>query len=276
MIFRIDRSHGYSPIDVLTLRGDGNVGIGTSSPISWSELDIYDGSEDAYIRIRGVGSSYQFSGINLSSDEATDKQWEIVHRKISGELNDLLFTFNNGSSWNDYLTIKPTGEVGIGTKTPSSKLDVNGTTRTKVLEITGGTDLAELFDIAPTEYIEPGMIVGIDPNTVGQLQISNKPYDRSVVGIISGGGGLRPGMLMSQLGSEFDGKYPVALSGRVYCLVDAANGPIEPGDFLTSSSIPGYGMKVTDYKRSQGSVIGKAMSALPEGKGLVLILVTLQ
>ena len=35
-------------------------------------------------------------------------------------------------------------------------------------------------------------------------------------------------------------------------------------------------MKVTDHQRAQGAVLGKAMSALHEGSGYVLVLVTLQ
>lgn len=35
-------------------------------------------------------------------------------------------------------------------------------------------------------------------------------------------------------------------------------------------------MKVTDSPMAQGAIIGKAMSPLHEGKGMVLVLVTLQ
>jgi hypothetical protein len=35
-------------------------------------------------------------------------------------------------------------------------------------------------------------------------------------------------------------------------------------------------MKVTDRERSQGTILGKAMSGLDEGEGLVLVLVSLQ
>jgi hypothetical protein len=73
-----------------------------------------------------------------------------------------------------------------------------------------------------------------------------------------------------------EGGQNVALSGRVYALADTSNGPIKPGDLLTSSSVPGHVMKVTDHARAQGAIVGKAMSSLAEGKGMVLVLVTLQ
>jgi hypothetical protein len=73
-----------------------------------------------------------------------------------------------------------------------------------------------------------------------------------------------------------DGKHPVALSGRVYCEADASNGAIHPGDLLTTSGTQGHAMKVTDYDKAHGAIIGKAMSSLDHGEGLVLVLVSLQ
>ncbi len=47
------------------------------------------------------------------------------------------------------------------------------------------------------------------------------------------------------------------------------------GDNSTSDT-PGHVMRVSDHAQAQGAVIGKAMSALESGRGLVLVLVTLQ
>jgi len=66
------------------------------------------------------------------------------------------------------------------------------------------------------------------------------------------------------------------LTGRVYVQADTSNGPIRPGDLLTTSATPGYAMKVTDHSRAHGAIIGKAMTGLKEGKGLALVLVSLQ
>jgi len=152
----------------------------------------------------------------------------------------------------------------------------DGTVRGQVIEITGGSDFSEKFDIN-AESIEPGMIVSIDPKQPGQLTLCGSAHDKKVAGIVSGAGGVKPGMLMGQRGSVADGKHPVALSGRVYCWVDAdANGPVEPGDMLTTSPTPGHGMRVTDHARAVGAIVGKAMTPLEKGRGLVLVLVNLQ
>ena len=174
------------------------------------------------------------------------------------------------------LTITTGGNVGIGTTNPQQILDVAGIARTEVLEITGGSDLAEPFDISGTESIQPGMVVVIDAENPGQLRIADRAYDRTVAGCVSGANGVNPGLMMHQEGSVANGSIPVALSGRVYCWVDASDDPIQPGDLLTTSDTPGHAMKVTDYARANGAILGKAMSSLAEGKGLVLILVSLQ
>jgi hypothetical protein len=154
---------------------------------------------------------------------------------------------------------------------------------TRTLQITGGADLSEHFEVrgaaevgSAASPIQAGLVVSINPDEPGKLVISSQAYDHKVAGVISGAGGVRPGLLMSQSGSMADGDHPIALTGRVYCWADASYGPIAPGDLLTTSDTPGHAMKVSDNAKAQGAVLGKAMAALKQGKGLVLTLVTLQ
>jgi hypothetical protein len=168
------------------------------------------------------------------------------------------------------------GIVGIGTKYPQSTLHVKGTTTTQILKITGGGDLAEPFDVAGAATVEPGMVVAIDPAHPGQLRLADHAYDRTVAGVVSGAGGIQPGLILQQEGTLVAGEHPVALTGRVYVWADASHGAITPGDLLTTSDTPGHAMKVNDHALAQGAILGKAMTELKEGTGLVLILISLQ
>jgi len=170
--------------------------------------------------------------------------------------------------------IKLYDAAGARTITLDSDYSGEGRIITEVLQITGGADLSERFDVTPHDQtIQPGMVVSIDAVHPGRLVVASKPYDKAVAGVISGAGGVKPGMMMGQSGTAADGAHPVALSGRVYCLADASHGAIKPGDLLTTSSTPGHAMKASNYERSRAAVIGKAMTGLTEGKGLVLVLV---
>ena len=147
-------------------------------------------------------------------------------------------------------------------------------TNTKVLELGKGLDYAEGFDVSTDDAkVAPGTVLVIDPDTPGELAVSTEPYDRKVAGIVAGAKGLRSGVRLG--GDQFE--QDVALAGRVYCNVVATDGPIAPGDLLTTSDVPGYAMKVGDRQRAQGAILGKAMEPLAAGsQGKILVLVTLQ
>jgi DNA-binding response OmpR family regulator len=243
------------------IRASGGVGIGTGSP-------------NTILHINGTGVDNNGSTAVVRIVSGNGAQNLLLDGNEIDAIADGLFLNNNTNQ--KVILARGGGNVGIGTGSPSAKLDVAGRTQTNVLEITGGSDLAEPFEIAGAENVEPGLVVAIDPQHPGQLRIADQAYDRTVAGCVSGANGLNPGLIMQQEGSVADGASPVALSGRVYCWADAAYGAIQPGDLLTTSDTPGHMMRVTDYSKAQGAIIGKAMSALTEGQGLILVLVSLQ
>ena len=135
-------------------------------------------------------------------------------------------------------------------------------------------DVAEVFDLETRDGVVPGSVMSVDALGSGALMPAAAPYDRKVVGVISGAGGFQHAML---IGSREDGSHdlPVALSGQVHVRVSAENGPISPGDFLVSSSSPGVAMAARDLERSIGAVVGKALQGFAgdEPEGLIRMLV---
>ena len=150
----------------------------------------------------------------------------------------------------------------------------------KVCEITGGADLAEPFAMHRQDEIEAGSVVVISSDGTGTLELSSKACDKRVAGIVSGAKGIQPGLRLRQEDAGVvggNGGRDVALTGRVWCLCDAAVGAVEPGDLLTTSGTPGHAMRVNDHAAAAGAILGKAMSSLAKGrKGHVLVLVSLQ
>jgi hypothetical protein len=170
----------------------------------------------------------------------------------------------------------PGGGTTVMTLDGSGDLNVTANASVCSLTIRGGCDLAEPFQFSSAaNEIPQGAVVVIDEENPGHLKLSDQPYDARVAGIVSGANGINTGIQMHQEGVLEGGKN-VALSGRVYVQADTSNGAIKAGDLLTTSSIAGHAMKVTDHARAQGATLGKAMSALKDGQGMILVLVTLQ
>jgi hypothetical protein len=151
-------------------------------------------------------------------------------------------------------------------------VEVTGNVSAHDVFLTGG-DCAEEFDVADAASAEPGTVLVIDDD--GLLTHSRSPYDRRVAGVVSGAGAARPGVI---LGRDPKGaqRPALALAGKVFCKVDATDGPIGVGDLLTTSRRPGHAMKAADPAKAFGAVLGKALRPLGAGAGLVPILVCLQ
>lgn len=175
----------------------------------------------------------------------------------------------------DLVYFKNQANTTTGVINSVGDLNLAGALSTTVLTIRGGADVAEPFDMTGPDEMEPGSVVVIDEENPGKLRLSSEECDTRVAGIISGAGGVKPGLRLHQEG-VMEGDHHVALSGRVYVKADASGGAIKPGDLLTTSARKGRAMKVTDHGRSQGAILGKAMTPIDESTGLVLVLVTLQ
>ncbi|MCP4260895.1 MAG: hypothetical protein GY774_25805 [Planctomycetes bacterium] len=241
----------------------GKVGIGTLEPsgklhvVGNVRLDDYNGIIGMLLRGDGQGDGGEISMYDFDKTKTVS-----------------ILAAEGGTNGAEIKLMKADGTTTIEL---DAEYEGDGRIITQELQITGGSDLSEQFGISgEIGKVKPGMVVCIDVENPGSLVVSKESYDRTVAGIISGAGGVKPGMLMGQKGTTADGEHPVALTGRVYCWADASNGPIEPGNLLTTSDMAGHAMKVTDYTKAQGAILGKAMSSLEQGKGLVLVLITLQ
>ena len=125
-------------------------------------------------------------------------------------------------------------------------------------------DLAELVPLA--EAAEPGDVVVIDDHM--RFKLCDREGDARVAGVVS----TAPTMIVGdrQAGANY---HPLALAGIVPCKV-VADRPINPGDLLTTSSRRGYAQKAVNPQ--VGTILGKALEALPTGVGVIRVLITLQ
>jgi hypothetical protein len=138
------------------------------------------------------------------------------------------------------------------------------------VQLTGG-DLAEEFEVVG-DHVEPGSVMVL----TGEDRICAcvEPYDRRVAGVVSGAGSFRPAIVLGRRPGER--RQALALTGRVWCRVDASYGAVALGDLLTTSPTSGHAMLAGDLGRAFGAVIGKALGGLRSGRALVPVLVALQ
>ncbi len=254
---------------LLAITADGNMGVGVSSPL-------------AGLHVRGksllVDNTSGFGDVTLTA--TTSAIGGLIELRNNTNIRTVAMRAGDGSGISGELIFyNNTGTV--------SSLELDGdyaaTGRSRIivdeLQIKGGADFAEYFDVATTATVkpEPGMLVSIDEENAGKLIISNTAYDKKVAGVISGANGIKPGMLMGHKGTIANGEFPVAITGRVYVQAETLSNAILPGDLLTTSAIAGHAMKAANTKKSAGAIIGKAMSKLEKGsKGMVLVLLGIQ
>ncbi|MEX0916518.1 MAG: hypothetical protein WDZ44_00190, partial [Candidatus Spechtbacterales bacterium] len=127
---------------------------------------------------------------------------------------------------------------------------------------TSSADVAELYNTADLS-ISAADIVEWGVNEQGEYGLlkTAKAYSENMLGIIS----TRPGILLGDRdGADNTKKRPVALSGTVPLKVTTENGDIKPGDPITSSSIPGIGMKATQSGRIVGFALGGFSCGVPQ------------
>ena len=250
----------YARVNSAAGHGDAAAGyfVSTGTPNS-AIIATANGSSTVYATNTGTGNAYWGSSGGIAAYfKGTGNSTPSVHAKATGNYANALKAESAGAeatalyalstgAYGTSLSARNTSteptilvrNVGTGDliKARSSANSVvfsvanDGTTTVGVLQITGGADLSERFDIdGPTGTTTPGTVVCIDPKNAGKLAVCTEPYDRKVAGVISGAGGVETGMMMGQQGSMADGAHPVALTGRVFVRADASTGPIQPGD----------------------------------------------
>ena len=234
----------------MMISASGNVGVGTTSPLALFDVRNSDGFFYAGF---GYGASKEtFLRAGNSSNG-------VMH---IGDLNT-----------SKTLLQENGGNVGIGTTNPTNKLHVAGSITVDGNINAKYQDFAEW--VPSTQALSPATVVVLDPTKTNEVVTSSQAYDTRVAGVVS----AQPGIALGERGP---GKILVATTGRVRVKVDASREPIQVGDLLVTSDVPGVAMKSKPVNVSgvqlhrPGTLIGKALEPLARGKGEILVLLSLQ
>lgn len=216
---------------------------------------------------------------------------------VSGSTSGGIIIAGNG---NTATSIDADGQVRIGFSTTTSSVAVCSTLGAGAAPVSGtsyflrdcaGTITADYAEMYPVETgIEYGDILttgttpisvyaalpdgsGLDPtNAIGSvtsLVKSVSEYQANIIGIASDNHGDFSSAGYNVM--DADNPMPVALNGRVPVKIANTSAPIVAGDYITTSSEAGKGMKAT----LSGVVIGKALESwIPDnGQATVMVFV---
>jgi len=237
-----------------TFPSSGNVGIGTNTP--GAPLDVAgrvrmrNGTDFAEIF---MGSSGGVSGLHLGS-----------------RTNMPVALYSNSSGPRVILDVN--GNLGVGTF-PAKRFHVYGDAQIDGNISAKYQDVAEW--VPARGSLGAGTLVTIDAHASNTVIPVEQAYDTRVVGVVSD----KPGLILGEGGAD---KAKIAQSGRVKVKVDAQYGPITPGDLLVSSPTPGHAMRSVPIAigdaafHRPGTIIGKALEPLNEGRSEILVFLTLQ
>lgn len=251
-------------------------------------LDI--GTENILVTIDIPTYLYEEEGEELKVDLRVSRGKEVIFQRENQDLRNRLVNIENGEerTKSEYLfslddplrekdevemcfVLLPSDDGGCMGQAIGKDMSDNNTS-SQSLSQTQGRDISELMLGSASENLKAGDLVAISHEKLSYgipIVKTTQVYQKGLIGVVA----TNPsGITLGQgLSEDIDYKpFPLALVGTVSVKVSTENGPIEPGDPITSSSMGGVGMKAT----LPGPVIGKALEFFDEpevGKIMVLI-----
>ncbi len=258
-----------------TLVGSYGIGSAATTSVTWS---VTGGS--ARFSVMG----FELIGTNLTTASTLASTLRIGTSTITtSAVNVGIGTSTPGSRldvWNDNPGTSDMFRVGSGSNI-LAKIDSAGRFWTDG-SVTTGTpaDVAESY--SAMEAVDVGTVVAFSTTTISWSAMKGGATTTAAADDVYEISGVRKARYANEaigvvstnpglhMGANILNGVPVALSGRIPVKVTTENGEVKIGDYLTvSSSTPGYAMKLT----GEGRAIGRVISDYVVGRDKVMMAV---
>jgi hypothetical protein len=142
----------------------GNVGIGTDSPAS--KLDLYNGTDLGLgangIRVQRPGAYGQYGYLEYLPSSDVTVLGSLYTGGGSSVFGQIYFRQHSSTTSRDIMVINSSGNVGIGTSSPSDKLQVQNGNLSLYSNSYGNTGLIRHFGTDSLEKYQQGLTTGGD------------------------------------------------------------------------------------------------------------------
>jgi len=219
----------------------------------------YDTSTDILFQYENTGSSnvwVDVSSVALNTNVATILGTTLSitgNGTITSGLTVGSLTINGSETATGTLTINSSGNptaILNGNVSGVGNIGSAGTTFNTVFAKATTAQYADLAEIYASDSLYPAGTVVIFGG-VAEVTASTTNHDSAVAGVVS----TNPAYLMNTAASGV----AVALQGRVHCSV---LGPINKGDLVVTSDVPGVAQRLDPTLWKPGCVIGKSLEII--------------
>lgn len=216
-----------------------------------------------YLNVTGADNGwYPIGGQNIIGGPSTGFETSLIkdtmnqmHPAIKFKVNDQIVAI----ICSDAGTFTPHADTGLQGTFPTIGAGINmndgdpsNGSNFGNFKIRGRAMEAEFADMAEIYVADDMLVAGNIVKLGGTKEITKttQEFDDQVFGIIS----TAPGFLLNSKMKMAEYAYPVALKGRVPCVV---KGPVRKGQRIVASNIPGVGMATDTFDAA--SIIGRAI-----------------
>jgi hypothetical protein len=234
---------GTTVSERMRITSGGNVGIGTTSPSS--KLEVYTATGDTKLTIATTGGNSYVP--RLSLDKRGDSAWNIT--SPAGGFNFAIDQDGTTRLW----IASSTGNVGIGTSSPSYKLDVNGTGRfvgnsgAPALQITDGGSTFSVLGISGSQAGDVNWLLMSGYPSAGNFTIrQSDTVNALVIQKTTGAATFSAGVTATSFTGSFSGS--VSAPGSTTQVVYNSGGSLAADSgFVYSGSFVGIGITNPSY-----------------------------
>jgi hypothetical protein len=207
--YKISNGNNVNTNPFLTIKTNGNVGIGTTSPVvrggAAGGLNVYRNNGDSGVQVdTGIPNGNVFYTANSGS--AADMY-------VTNNTARNLY-FGTGSYTATQMVIDSSGNVGIGTTTPDAKLHIDGSggtlAGTAAIEFSDGNSYgSRRWSISDGAGANTGDLIGKLVFSVGSGSYTASPMRGTAVMVMSSGGNVG-------IGTYYPG-YMLDVAGQIHC-----------------------------------------------------------